>query len=113
MPILFKLQLSKFRPGFGATVKSIASGGMSGVWDTQAKNWYQPDLAAVREALPYHWRAAFDRDPTIWFPGDCVLHDDGTVIGGSPYLTLHDRRGNHINTIYFMAYRYQPTTQPA
>jgi hypothetical protein len=51
---------------------------------------YQPDHAAVRAVLPYRWRAAWDRRPSMWF-------DNATGVARAH---LTDRRGRPLTTIY-------------
>lgn len=96
MVLLFELTLSKPVKGFSATVGAQPSG-LVGVYRQGVP--YEPDRAAIRAALPHYYRAAFDRNKgSFWFERDreeC-----------NAYLTLYDRRGKHLNTIYANAYDY-------
>ena len=57
-----------------------------GTW-VDGRPWL-PDPAAFRAALPFRWRKAFDRDGAFW-------HGEG-----SAYVTLRDRRGRYLATVY-------------
>lgn len=52
---------------------------------------WQPCPDAVAAALPHRWRKAFSRGPLWWFERDGE---------GPAHMTLRDRRGKAIVTIY-------------
>lgn len=55
------------------------------------KPW-TPDRAAVRAALPYRWRPAFDRAGAFW--------SDARDNRAPHYVALSDRRGRPLTTVY-------------
>jgi hypothetical protein len=65
----------------------------------------RPDYAAIRQALPHYHRKAFDRAGGWWFPltmrqaiSHCIIVDNACS------LTLTDRRGRLLGTIYAIPY---------
>lgn len=64
-----------------------------GTWHA-GKPW-QPNRAQFRAALPARWRPAFDRESHFW-------HDSvaGSVKKGQCRISLSDRRGLYLATIY-------------
>ena len=64
--------------------------GIVGTW-VDGKPW-QPCPESFRMALPYRWRLAFDRAQGFW-------HVDGKA---QCYVTLTDRRGKYLATVYCM-----------
>ena len=70
-------------------------GVIAGIWDSEAREIYVPELSAVRAGLPYRWRKAFDRSGgTFWFP------KSGKAWPAAPYCTLRNARGRHLVTLY-------------
>lgn len=51
---------------------------------------YRPNKAQFRAALPARWRAAFDREQAFWHDKD----------GPQCTISLSDRRGNYVATVY-------------
>ena len=66
----------------------------------------RPDYAAIRQALPHYHRKAFDRAQGWWFPLT-MRAAVGYAINGDNQcsLTLSDRRGRLLGTIYAIPYR--------
>lgn len=60
-----------------------------------------PDLAAVRQCLPACYHKAFDRAAGAFWRDK---HNDGKPL----YLTLSDRRGRYLNTLYAQPYDFAP-----
>lgn len=78
--------------GVKAVVKAVPSD-LAGHLDPGATEprIVRPDAEAVREALPAHWRKAWDRGRgRFWFPND----------GGLAYCAIKNARGHHIGTVY-------------
>ena len=88
----FTLHLSNSVAGFGKPrVPAIDTGGMVGHYvDGKCLT---PDGAAVRAALPYRYRKAFDRaGECFWFHA----HDNSAP----SYLRLIGSRGQWLNNVY-------------
>ena len=51
---------------------------------------YQPERDSVRALLPYQWRAAWDRRPTLWWNAERT----------QAYAHLTDARGRPLTTVY-------------
>ena len=66
----------------------------------------RPDYAAIRQALPHYHRKAFDRAVNWWFP-ITLRQEVGYAIqcDNACSLTLTDRRGRLLGTIYAAPYR--------
>jgi hypothetical protein len=77
----------------------------AGVWH-EGQAW-GVDMAALRLALPYRWRKAFDRASGPWFPKSACLPAKGfdTKANETPqgHIALHDRRGRYLTTVYLNA----------
>lgn len=95
MAFLFELHLSKPRKGFGKpcvmAVKAVYAGFLAD------GDIVCPDHEAVRQAMPSYYRKALDRAGKFWFPAD----------GDMAHLTLLDRRGRYLNTLYATLYEYK------
>lgn len=73
----------------------------AGVYDTQSREILKPEPAAVRAALPYRWRRAFDRAASgFWFDKESRVDEKGHHRGAPPYIELRDYRGSWLNTVY-------------
>lgn len=64
-------------------------------WYDRGELW-RPDPVAVRAALPYRWRKAFDRAGSFWY-------DNANK--RAPYVVLRDHRGRPMLTLYAVARR--------
>lgn len=71
-----------------AFVPAKAHGGIIGHWVNG--ELFMPDKEALREALPYHWRKAYDRALGFWIDKD----------SGSGHMALYSLRGAPIATLY-------------
>lgn len=88
--------------GLGTFPKFVvpsAPAAMVGHWDRESRTLVAPDKAAIRAALPYRLRAAFDRTEgsSFWFGGNSL---GGPVRQTAPYLDLRGYRGKHLATLY-------------
>jgi len=97
--MLYTLSFSRHVPGFAASVRTTPRQ-LAGYLNTETSELVGPDLAAVREALPPHWRPAFDRNRDFWFPKDDAR--------GMPSMELRDKRGKYLTTLYAKPYYYNP-----
>ena len=98
MTMLYALSFSRYIKGFAATVRTTPRM-LCGHFNTETLEIVGPDLAAVRAAMPYHWRKAFDREICLWFPRD----GDGPAT-----MTLRDSRGHYLITLYARPYYFTP-----
>lgn len=65
----------------------------------------RPDYAAIRQAIPYQHRKAFDRAGQWWFPLTLKSALSGLLDhGNAASLTLNDCRGRCLGTIYATPY---------
>jgi hypothetical protein len=91
MALHFQLMTGSRIRGFGKPVVKAAERGLTGVY--REGKPYGPDMSAVRECLPFRFRKAFDRAGGTWW-----------FISGeeerASYVTLRDRRGKYLATIY-------------
>jgi hypothetical protein len=65
-----------------------------------------PDYAAIRAAIPYNHRKAYDRALTWWFP---AINSQLTGImdrKNACSRTLYDRKGKLLGTLYATPYLY-------
>jgi hypothetical protein len=117
MPILFDV-ISDTRDYRTATVRAVPAT-LVGTWDPVTGDFWRPDLAAVREALPYVHRRAFDRASALWFATALQIAPDhvGSVDKAGAWgraehaaMTLLDRRGRRIRGIRFRCYHSGPVT---
>jgi hypothetical protein len=116
MPLLFSIHATPSPEGFGKpSVPAVAPQGITGLYDEATDSVVVPDLAALREALPYRWRKAFDRAaPGFWYdktPGARMTAD--RLKGAPPHMTLYRYRrgptlGPTLATIYAIPYRFEP-----
>lgn len=71
---------------------------MVGHWDRESRSLVAPDKAAIRAALPYRLRAAFDRTAgCFWFGGNSL---GGAVRQMAGHLPLYGYRGKLLATLY-------------
>jgi hypothetical protein len=112
MPVLFAIRSGNGRK-FG-TVHAVESAtGRAGVYNDETGKVLVPDRDAVREALPYHWRKAFDRNGgSFWFDGTGKLTERG-YNGASPFITLRNYRGVYLATVYAVPYNFDPNAKEA
>lgn len=112
MPILFDVVSDLGTPYRVATVRALP-GTLAGTWDPVTRGLWAPDLLAVREALPYIHRRAFDRAGSLWFSTALEIAPDGIANvdragawgkGVHASMTLQDRRGRRIRGLRFRAY---------
>lgn len=99
MALLFDLMLSNHKKGFGKPCVAATEAAVYGVYRDGVP--YAPDAQAVRDALPHYYRKAYDRaGGTFWWS----KHGDND----SAYLTLNDRRGKWLNTLYAVPRDFNP-----
>lgn len=110
MVLLYSLHLSTSKKHFGKP--SVASEDVGGIVGHHFKGQIlKPCAHMVRAALPHYYRAAFDRAAGAWwFSQD--KRDQGSTGLCTPYLTLRDKRGRWINTLYAIPYDFDPNTTP-
>ena len=77
----------------------------AGVWHQGEP--HTVDLSALCARLPYRWRKAFDRSGALWWPKSACLPAKGFDIAANEtpqgHMTLHDRRGKYLTTVYLNA----------
>lgn len=79
------------------SVRAVPSAGLSGHYDPSSGTVVCADRAAVREALPYRLRPAFDR-ALVWYPsrpGEPV----STTNEWHAYADLKGCRGGYLGTV--------------
>jgi len=78
---------------------------VAGVW--HGGELHTVDRDALRALLPYRWRKAFDRAGALWWPKSACLPAKGFDIRENEkpqgHMTLHDRRGKYLTTVYLNA----------
>ena len=87
----YALHLSSHIESFGKPFIPAVRANLCGHLDERGE-LVAPDMAAVRAALPYRYRAAFDRAGCFWFN-----RRDGEK---PAYLELRSARGAWLNVIY-------------
>ncbi len=75
--------------GFKGRAVPAVHAGLVGFYDAGIP--YRPDNDAVRAALPYRWRKAFDRADSAWW-----FNEAGTTATAK----IHTARGRYLTTIY-------------
>lgn len=103
----FVLHLSNPAAGFGKPRIAAIPAVYAGTYDTESREILKPDATAVRDALPYRWRKAFDRATHFWFGKDSRVDESGRHNGPVPHLELRDYRGRWINTVYAIPCRVE------
>lgn len=99
--LLYTLCLSRHVPLFGKPSVRAKEQGLIGHY--RDKKPYAPDPEAVREALPYRYRKAFDRSG-----GQFGFYADPPGKEGPCTLTLRNARGGYLNTLYAFPYDFDP-----
>lgn len=77
-----------------ATVRAVRQRGPAGNWFDGVQDIMTPDTNAIRDALPYYHRRAFDRDRVMWHTSE-TLHAS---------CTLYSARGKVLGTIHCEGY---------
>lgn len=88
---------------------------LTGVYSEAESDIVTPDYAAIREALPHYWRAAWDRRVSFWYLKDAKLYANGAVYpphGNHAYTDLRNTRGKVIATIRAEAFLFSPNATP-
>lgn len=97
MTMLYNIEISRHVPSLGTpVVHAIPTPGMVGDLNRETGELVIPDPEAVREALPYRWRKAFDRS------GGRFWHDNAG--NAAAHLSLKDRKGFHLVTLRAVPY---------
>lgn len=81
-------------------VQAVPSATGIGVYDHATQETWQPARAAIRSALPYRWRKAYDRASGPWYDADARMKG-GKCVPTLPYMSLYGRRGRHLANVYF------------
>lgn len=97
MVTLYSIHLSTHKSGHVKGPVKAVRPAFAGHYRKVEDDILAPDLAAVRECLPYYYRKAFDRAGNPWFP-----QDDSPA-----YVTLRDTRGRYLNTVYMQPYDFK------
>lgn len=95
MPTLWKLHLSRKVSGFASGPVRSVEAALCGRLCAETGKIVTPDPNAIVQCLPHYYRKAFDRGGNMWHPKE----DDG-----ASYVTLYDRKGKYLNTIYAFPY---------
>lgn len=102
MTVLFAIHASDKRLGNVHATDAVRAG----VYVEEERRTVVPDMQAVREALPYRWRKAFDRGArAFWFDSNGRLTAE-RFSGSTPYMRLTDARGGYLATIYAIPYSF-------
>lgn len=98
MPLLYSLHLSRHINGFGKPSVRSVQAMLAGHQCSETRETVRPDATAVRDALPHYYRKAFDRTGGMfWFSSEADK---------PAHLTLRDRRGRYLNTVYALPYQF-------
>lgn len=106
MTVLYEVKLARSVSEFGkgsASVRAIeAPRGSFAAHVDSAGNYWQVDVAAVREALPSRYRNAWDKAVRegIFYPAN------GTFSEGI-YATLYGAKGQPLNSVWLRPYRFE------